>query len=256
MNPLLSIITATYNSERTLEETIQSVLNQDGKNFEYIIIDGDSKDETIEIIKNYQRIFDQKNIPFTWISESDTGIYNAWNKGLRIAKGDWISFLGSDDVYLDSALDKYTQYIQKNNEVDFIHSKVKLLKNEGSVKHVISDKWKWNKFKRQMKIAHVGCFHNKKYFDLHGDFNEIFEIAGDYEMLLRAKDNLKTEFIDIFTAEMKDGGISNRNILKAFREARIAKASSGGIKSTTAYFDFFVNILKYYISSCIKKIRL
>ncbi len=256
MGPLLSIITATYNSERTLEETIQSVLNQDCENFEYIIIDGDSKDETIKIIKNYKEIFDQKKIPFTWISEPDKGIYDAWNKGLRIAKGDWISFLGSDDVYLAAALDRYTQFIQKNNQVDFIHSKVKLLKNEGIVKHIISDKWKWNKFKRQMKIAHVGCFHNKKYFDLYGEFNETFEIAGDYEMLLRAKDNLKTGFFDAFTAEMKDGGISNRNILKAFREARIAKTSSGGIKSITAYFDFLVNILKYYISSCIKKIRL
>ncbi|NCT10072.1 MAG: glycosyltransferase, partial [Flavobacteriia bacterium] len=114
MSVLLSVITVSLNSELTIEKTIQSVLNQNFTDFEYIIVDGKSTDNTLQIIKKYESQFHQKNIPFTWISESDTGIYNAWNKGLQLAKGDWISFLGSDDIYLEGVLAKYAKVVLSN----------------------------------------------------------------------------------------------------------------------------------------------
>ncbi|MFT5214729.1 MAG: glycosyltransferase involved in cell wall biosynthesis, partial [Patiriisocius sp.] len=147
MAPLLSIITATFNSEKTLEETIDSILNQQYTNFEYLIIDGKSTDNTLTIIKKYELIFKQKNISFKWVSETDTGIYNAWNKGLKLSVGNWIAFLGSDDVYLDNALERYAKEIALGESVDFIHSKVKLI-NKTKVKHVFADTWKWPQFKR------------------------------------------------------------------------------------------------------------
>ena len=254
MNPLLSIITATFNSDKTLDETIFSVLNQDYTNFEYIIIDGKSKDKTLNIIKKYEAQFKKKNISYTWISELDSGIYNAWNKGLKLAKGNWISFLGSDDIYLDKALGLYAKNIVLDEDVDFIHSKVKLV-NNGKVKFIVSDKWKWSKFKRYMKIAHVGSFHNKKFFEKFGLYNETFKISGDYEMLLRAKSELKTAFFDEFTAEMKDGGVSNQNVLNAFREVRNAKITTADIKKQIAFYDFYFSVIKYYISAFLKKYR-
>lgn len=251
MNPLLSIVTATFNSKKTLKETIQSVLSQSFTNYEYIIIDGNSTDGTLAIIKSFENAFKEKNISFKWISEKDTGIYNAWNKALKIANGSWISFLGSDDIYLEEALEKYKQAIVTNMNTDFVYSKVRLISNNKII-YLVSDQWNWNVFKRYMKIAHVGAFHNVKYFQKYGDFDESFKISGDYEMLLRAKDQLKTVFIDEFTAEMKDGGISNKNVLRAFREVRKAKLKTAKTNSLIAYLDFYFSITKYYLSKIIK----
>lgn len=252
MNPLLSVITASYNSDKTIEKTIESLLNQNYSNFEYIIIDGGSNDKTLDIIKKYESIFKEKKINYTWLSEKDSGIYNAWNKGLKFSKGKWISFLGSDDVYLDSALKKYAEKISQNEDADFIHSKVKLI-NDDKIKFIVSDRWVWKNFKREMKIAHVGSFHNKKYFKKYGKYDEKYKIVGDYELLLRAQNQLKTFFFDDFTAEMKDGGVSNQNILAAFREVRKAKIQTAKISKPLAYFDFYFFIVKYYLSKVIKK---
>lgn len=254
MKPFLSIITATFNNEKTLEETINSILNQKYTDFEYIIVDGKSTDNTIAIIKQYEPIFKQKNISFKWISEIDTGIYNAWNKGLKIATGNWISFLGSDDVYLDNALNKYVKKIIEEKNADFVYSKVKLINNNKEVIYIVSDTWKWNQFKRYMKIAHVGAFHNRKYFDTYGIFDESYKISGDYELLLRAKSCLKTTFINEFTAEMKDGGVSNKNVFKAFKEVKKAKINTAGISTIVAFFDFYFSLFKYYLSTFVKKL--
>lgn len=254
MIPFLSIITATYNSEKTLENTMISMLSQNYTNFEYILIDGLSQDNTVDIIKKYEPKFKEKNIRFKWISEKDSGIYNAWNKGLNLAQGDWIAFLGSDDIYLQNALEKYATKAKENPLVDFIYSKVRLM-NQGKIKYIFSDKWKWRNFKRYMQIAHVGSFHNKQFFEKYGIFNEIYKISGDYEMLLRAKNNLKTIYIDEFTAEMNDGGSSNRSVLSAFKEATVAKIETAKISKSIAYFDFLFSLIKYYSSHFIKNLR-
>ncbi|MDH5645697.1 MAG: glycosyltransferase, partial [Candidatus Heimdallarchaeota archaeon] len=91
--PLVTIITAVLNGVDTLERTILSVISQSYTNIEYIIIDGGSTDGTIDIIRKYEHAID------CWVSESDTGIYDAWNKGVRLSNGEWIAFLGADDSY-------------------------------------------------------------------------------------------------------------------------------------------------------------
>jgi glycosyltransferase involved in cell wall biosynthesis len=248
MKPLLSVITATYNSEKTLARTFMSVLNQNGSNFEYLVVDGNSSDKTLAIIKEYESLFKEKNIVFKWISESDTGIYNAWNKGLKLASGQWISFLGSDDIYLENALEKYTAIINNNPTADFVHSKVKLVDGEKPI-YNITRRWNWNTFKKEMKIAHVGAFHNAKYFEKFGHYDEYYKIVGDYEMLLRAKETLKTIFIPEFTVNMTVGGISNENINKAFKEAAHAKTNTLGTHSlfTNLYAIYAIN--KHHIIS-------
>ena len=99
---LFSIVTVTYNSEKTLKRTINSLLYQNFSNFEYILIDGSSSDTTIEIIKSYEVAFKKRNINYTWISEKDTGIYDAFNKGIKLAKGLFVMFLHSDDKLYDT----------------------------------------------------------------------------------------------------------------------------------------------------------
>ena len=118
-NPFFSIITVVLNNEKFLEQTIKSVLSQKYKNFEYIIIDGGSTDNTIKIIKKYE-----KNIDY-WVSEKDKGLYDAFNKGMSIAKGEFIGIINSDDLYTKNSLSIISKYVLNNKKIDFIFGSVK-----------------------------------------------------------------------------------------------------------------------------------
>tara|TARA_A100000164_G_C21858241_1_gene748705 strand:- start:56 stop:907 length:852 start_codon:yes stop_codon:yes gene_type:complete len=118
-NPLVSIITVTLNSERYLEDTLESIQKQTMKNYEHIIIDGGSKDSTLDIIKKHS-----KKISY-WVSESDKGIYDAFNKGLLLAKGKYIGFVNSDDLLTKKSLHILSKYIKKNPKLDFFFGSVK-----------------------------------------------------------------------------------------------------------------------------------
>ena len=245
-NKLLSIITASFNSEKTIKETIQSVLNQTITNFEYLIVDGKSTDNTLEIVKSFEEKFAKKSIPFTWVSEKDTGIYDAFNKGVKLAKGEWISFLGSDDVYKKNALEIYQKKLKSlKDKVDIIHSEVKV-----GNKKVIKGKWSWKVFRRSMNIAHVGAFHHKNYFKKQGLFDTSYKIAGDYELLLRAKSNLKTYKFNTITVVMGDSGVSNSNIKFVYKETTRAKIATAKVPKAIAQLDYY----KWMLKSRIKKV--
>jgi len=243
--PLISIITTTYNSASTLKDTVNSVLNQTYSSFEYIIIDGNSIDSTVDLIKSFEAEFNKKDIKFRWISEPDTGIYDAFNKGVKLANGDWISFLGSDDMYTKNAVELYIKNLPKN-EVDLLYSNIKIIgkKNNTGV-------WSWHKFRRSMNIGHVGAFHNKNYFNKYGMFNTSYEIAGDYEILLRAKENLRTHKINDITVIMADGGVSNKQVRKVYRETTRAKKETAEVSSIICFLDYYKWMLKYNIKRII-----
>ena len=118
-NILFSIITVVLNREQFLQETISSIAKQTCKDFEYIIIDGGSNDNTLNIIKNNSNLIDY------WVSEKDQGLYDAFNKGMSVAKGEYIGFINSDDVYTPDALSIIKKYILQNNNTDFIFGSVK-----------------------------------------------------------------------------------------------------------------------------------
>ncbi len=247
----LSIITATFNSEKTLAATINSILKQTQVNIEYIVVDGASTDQTIDIIKSFEEVFKSKGITFKWISEKDNGIYDAWNKGLQLSTGEWISFLGSDDIYVDNALKSYSEFIsQQEKEIDLVYSNVNIINDNGDVLRKINGKWSWKVFRRKMNIAHVGSFHNMKYFEKYGKFNTDYKIAGDYELLLRARKTLRTAKLDLVTVMMGYGGISNNQIFKVFSESIRAKHETGRVHILLCYVDF----LKEYLIYMIKKI--
>ncbi len=249
-----TIITATFNSEKTIVRTIDSVLRQSYSNFEFIIIDGNSKDGTVKILKSYENQFKKRGISFSWISEDDKGIYDAWNKGLNLAEGEWISFLGSDDYYLDNALISYYELIENNNlEIDWIYSNV--LYVESSIKkRLLNAVWSWKKFRRNTSIlpAHVGSFHNKKFFKAYGVYDTSYKIAGDYEMLLRPKDNLKTLKVDNTTAVMSSGGVSNMLIKEVFKETLRAKNITAGVSIVTCRYDYYLSMLKWRLKNLLR----
>lgn len=241
--PLISIVTACLNSEDTIKDTIESVLNQTCIDFEYCIIDGKSSDGTIDIIKRFEYKFKKKGILLKWISEKDLGIYDAWNKGIKMANGHWICFLGSDDKLYMNAMKSYEKVIVNNKNLEYISSKVKLVKNNKVIK-ILSGKWKWKIFKRYMNVAHVGSLHTRTYFNKYGLYNTDFKIAGDYEMLLRSKENLKYYFLNEVTAEMDANGISNNQVYKALLETKYAKINTADSNKYIANIYFYWALLK------------
>lgn len=202
--PLFSIITATYNAGITLNDLLQSILPQKTENVELIIVDGGSIDDTVSIIKSYGSIVDY------WISEKDNGIYDAWNKGIKVAKGKWIMFVGADDVLLPNAIENYNELIlnSKDKDVDYISGKVSYVNDNGKIMKLLGSECSWNKMRKGMCAAHVASLHNSNLFDEVGLYDLKFKICGDYELLLRKKEKLKSLFLNKTVAQMKSGGMS------------------------------------------------
>ena len=183
----ISIVTVTYNSAATIKDTIESVLSQSHKDFEHIIIDGVSKDGTMEIVKKFEPFYDGK---LRYISEPDTGIYNAMNKGLKMAEGEVLGTLNSDDILADS-----------------------------SALSLISKGW---------HPPHPTFYAKSECYRRLGYFNESLKIASDFDLLLRflEKNHLKSKFIDHVLVRQRAGGANtsfsghvkgNLEVLRAFK---------------------------------------
>ncbi|MEQ8217973.1 MAG: glycosyltransferase family 2 protein [Arenibacter sp.] len=208
MTPDFSIITVAFNSEKTIERTIKSVLNQTYKNYEYIIIDGGSTDKTNEIISKYKKEFSGG---ITHISEPDKGIYDAMNKGIALTRGKVIGLLNSDDYYFDNTLAiVHDAYINSDKNAVLTGNMIfksdigeQLLKN--------SEKRLKRKFKYfKNGVRHPATFLPKVIYDKVGLFNVAYKIAADAELMLRIfKAKYVFKFIDRPLLIMADGGISN-----------------------------------------------
>jgi glycosyltransferase involved in cell wall biosynthesis len=248
--PLISIIIATYNARLSIEKTIESIINQSYTNFELIIIDGGSTDGTQKVIEKWS---DKINYS---ISEADEGIYDAWNKGINVAKGDWITFLGAGDEYLPDALQNYVGYIINLNEpsLEYVSSIVKIVNKDGKWLYNIGSTWEWPKYLSYMTIAHVGSLQSKKLFSKYGQYDTNYKLVGDYELLLRAGPNLKAGYMPQTTAKMLFGGMS---ISKAsLKEAFIVKLKSGYLSPQKVYFRYYFSLLKASIRFFLYKIRI
>lgn len=237
--PLISIITVVYNGAKYLEDTILSVLNQTYDNVEYIIIDGASTDGTLDIIRKYEHAIDY------WISEKDKGIYDAWNKGVIISAGDWIGFLGADDLYLPDALQQYIERINLVKEIEYISARNILCNDNLDPIRTIGSRWDYKIFSNFMNIAHVGSLHHKTLFERYGLYDTSFKICGDYELLLRPASTLKAEYLELITCYMRNGGISNHS-LAPLKEAHKAKILHGK-QPIIAYLQMYLAIIKQYI---------
>jgi len=227
-SPLITIIIAVFNGVKTLQQCIDTVAQQTYANKELIIIDGDSKDGTVDLLK-------ANNSQITyWVSEPDHGIYNAWNKGLEQAKGDWICFLGADDFLWDmQVLERIAkQLVIIPAGISVVYGQIMLLNNNGENLYPIGESWQKIKkhFRQVMCIPHPGTMHRRSLFEQNGKFDESFRIAGDYELLLRELKKADAVFIpDLIIVGMRQGGISSdpANALVAMREIRLAQRVNG-----------------------------
>jgi len=240
--PLVSVITAVFNGSDCIAACIESVLRQSYPYIEHIILDGGSTDGTVAILRKYQ---EQITL---WKSEPDSGVYDAWNKGLELAQGEWIAFLGADDEYLPGAITAYMAVARDNPDADYLCSKVKWLHPSGYFR-IIGGPWKWPLFNRYMCTAHVGSMHRRRLFERYGSFDTSYRITADYEFLLRPRDKLRSAFIQYVSVCMKAGGVSDSTA--ALREASRAKRETGGLSQTTAKTDLLWAILKYKVRSLV-----
>lgn len=247
--PFFSIITASYNSAETITQTIESVLSQSFTDFEYIIVDGKSSDATIDIVKSFEPKFLERGISLRYISESDSGIYDAWNKGILMSKGTWISFLGSDDIYLIDALKQYHHQIEEHTEVNYISSRVDFVDLNRKRIKILGHKYDWSQLRRKMVLAQVGSFHHRGLFKEVGLFSMDYRIVSDYDFYLKSKDYIKPAFFDTITAVMSNGGISNQHYYKALLETLKVKKKHKVGSPITLYYDFWMMNLKCYVRS-------
>ncbi len=230
----VSIITAVYNAAPTLEECILSVRNQSYRDVEHILIDGGSTDGSVEILQRHSSVLAY------WVSEPDNGVFDAWNKGLSMATGEWIAFLGADDVLLPDALSKYLT-VCGGTDAQYVCSLVRFIR-PGLPDKIVGRPWSWPAFQRKMTTAHVGSLHRFDLFEKYGNYDTGYKIAGDYELLLRPGKDLNSIFMGEVTAAMLAGGVSDS--FAALTEIQRAKIHTGGRNRLWAFWELWVERLK------------
>lgn len=211
---MISIITATYNSANTINDTIQSVLRQTNKDFEYLIIDGGSTDETIDIVKSYESEFSGR---LKWVSEKDKGIYDAMNKGIKMASGDIIGILNSDDYYTSDDILQTIADAFKCQNVDAIYGDIHFIKDgvpDKCVRYYSSRLFSpfWLRF--GFMPAHPSFYCKRDVFDKSGLYRLNYKIGSDYEMMVRLfrKHKISSRYVPKDFVTMRTGGASNSNL--------------------------------------------
>ena len=202
----ISIITVCYNSAATLEKTIISVANQNYKDIEYIIVDGNSKDNTLTIIKKHGDKISK------WISEPDNGLYDAMNKGIAMATGNLIGILNSDDTFHSSTVIEEIVAFHSNNTIDASVGNIIQHRENGKIIRTYSSKY-WNPVKLKIGYMppHPSLFFKRELFDKYGNYDLGFKIGADYELITRYffKNKISWKYSGITTTAMLVGGLSS-----------------------------------------------
>ena len=211
---MISIITATFNSAKTLKDTIQSVLRQTNKDFEYLIIDGGSTDETIDIVKSYESEFSGR---LKWVSEKDQGIYDAMNKGIKMASGDVVGILNSDDYFTSDDILQTVDNAFKSHEIDAIYGDIHFIRDgnpQKCIRYYSSRMFRpfWLRF--GFMPAHPSFYCKREVFEKAGLYSLDYKIGADYEMMVRLfkRHKIKSLYVNKDFVTMRTGGASNNNV--------------------------------------------
>jgi glycosyltransferase involved in cell wall biosynthesis len=242
--PLVTVVTAVFNGVTTIKECIESVSRQDYPHLEHIVIDAGSTDGTIDVLRKYEdRIA-------LWISEPDRGVYDAWNKGLHLAHGEWIGFMGADDEYLPGAIATYMALASDNPAADYLSSQLKWVHPSG-YSRLIGGRWERSRFRRCSCVAHVGSLHRRRLFEQYGVFDTSYRIAGDYEFLLRAGDDLHAVFTPTVTVLMRAGGLSDSTA--GLLEAKRAQVQNKIHSALVAQRYFYARVMRFHVRRLLVK---
>ncbi|WP_193768996.1 glycosyltransferase family 2 protein [Metasolibacillus meyeri] len=204
--PKISIITACYNAEKTIEQTIQSVINQTYDNIEYIIVDGASTDGTMQIVKKYEEQID------IIISESDEGIYDAFNKGIKVSTGDFINFMNADDYFsTESIVQEVANHLYEKPNTLMLHGDVKAFDEFTGHWHYRGEPLIYKDFEAGKMCPHQSVFAHRKLFEEFGFFDINYKILADIDFTIKCfqKYGERIDYVPIEIALFRLGGISN-----------------------------------------------
>jgi glycosyltransferase len=225
----VSVITVCYNNSQTIEETIKSVVSQDYKNMEYILVDGASTDGTLQIIDRYKKQLS------TVVSEKDNGIYFAINKGIALATGDVVAILHADDFYADQTVISKVVNAFETVQSDTVYGDLQYVDRNETAKVIRN--WKANDYSKDNFLKgwmppHPSFFAKRSCYTRFGIFNTALTSSADYELMLRFlyKNNCSTSYIPEILVKMRAGGQSNKSIgnrIHANREDRKAWELNG-----------------------------
>ena len=250
----ISLITATYNSAETVRDTLQSVLNQTFKDIDYIIIDGNSKDNTMDIVKEFEPKFEGR---LRWVSEKDKGIYDAMNKGVRMAQGDIVGILNSDDFFASNdVLEKVNAAFTENPAINGVYADVRYVdwNDTGKTVRMFSgkdftrEKLCWGKMP-----PHPSFYVKRECYDKFGLYSLDYPICADYDMFVKMIwiGNINTLYINDVFVNMRSGGTSSNGIKvhrKIMRErmrcVREHEMPSNFFKQTSRYFEKIFSLLR------------
>lgn len=240
MEVKISIITVTYNSEKYIKETLESLCKQQEFLYEYWIIDGMSEDHTIDIVKSYVPHFNGK---LKYISEKDKGIYDAMNKGLALVSGDVVGIVNSDDVYNDYTLKFVLEAFSKNPKLGCLYSDAISINLEGCVNGIL--KASIDGLKYGMSLLHPTCFIKADVYKKIGNYDINYKIAADYDLGMRMKTkNILMEKSNYSLTKFRIGGASMKNQYLGMIETYIIqKKYFGRIWAMFVYAKAFIRLL-------------
>lgn len=242
----VSIITVCWNSEQYIADAIQSVLDQSYKDIEYILVDGNSKDKTVDVIRSFESKFSGK---LKWVSEPDKGLYDAMNKGIKMATGDVVGIVNSDDFL--SSPDVVQKVVDSFNngdhnavygDVRFVHPK----NLNKTVRYYSSKVFKPALFRFGFMPAHPSFYVKRSFFDSIGYYKLGYKIAADYELLIRFlyTNKLSTQYLPFSFVTMRTGGVSTESPMSRYV---LNKEIVRGCKENGIYTNMFLLSFKYFI---------
>ena len=213
--PRLSILVATWNCAHQLEQFLESLLAQSWTDWECLLLDNASTDGTAELVAELQERCPQRRL--RWSSEPDTGIYDAWNRGLSLARGDYLSFIGADDAFLDpTSLERIAAL--SATEADLITARNAYYASDGRLLRHWGFGWQWKRMRQSMNIAHPGMLMRRELFELVGAFDPSFRICGDYEWFLRLPAELRSIHSSDSILKVVQAGVSHTRIAQVYAE--------------------------------------
>lgn len=233
-----SIITVCYNAESCIEETIKSIIDQNYKNYEYIVVDGASEDNTVNIIKQYSSYITK------WVSEPDNGIYDAMNKGISMASGEWINFMNAGDVFADNNV--LRSISSQMMDADIVYGDTMLIYSIGKI---IQKPYPLEEITNKMVFGHQatfvkGTYHKKNIFDTS------FKSAADFKFLRDSYINgARFQYIPVTVVNYEaENGVSARFYLRAQKENAVILKKDKDMKWRISFAIFsFIYTLKFYI---------
>lgn len=241
----ISIITVTYNSSRTIEDTIKSVLQQSYKDYEYLVIDGGSQDETIDIIKSYEPEFNGR---LRWISESDKGMYDAMNKGIKMASGDVVGILNSDDYYTTANVLSEIVKVFADSNIDAVYGDIHFIRDgqpERCVRYYSSRLFHRRWLRYGFMPAHPSFYARHTIYDNAGLYKTDYKIGADYEMMVRLfhGHRIKAKYLPMDFVTMRTGGASTRNVQSRLT---LIKEDVRACRENGLYTNSFLISIKFF----------